>query len=99
MPIKMEIQKSTAKGKKFTAIFSEPDGKKIKTTQFGQEGASDYTKGASDAQRKSYQARHGNMLKKTDKMSASHLSYYILWGDNKSLNSNISAYKKKFGFK
>tara|TARA_R110002072_G_scaffold300391_1_gene477867 strand:+ start:449 stop:748 length:300 start_codon:yes stop_codon:yes gene_type:complete len=99
MPIKMDIKKSTAKGKKWTAVFSEPDGKKIKTTQFGGKGFLDYTIGASEEQRRAYKARHGNMLKKTDSKSASHLSYYLLWGESRSLASNISAYKKRFGFK
>ena len=98
MPIKMDIKKSTAKGKKWTAVFTEPDGK-IKTTQFGGAGYSDYTLGASEEQKKSYKARHGNMLKSTDSKSASHLSYYLLWGESRSLASNISAYKKRFGFK
>ena len=95
----MDIKKSTAKGKKWTAVFSEPDGKKIKTTQFGGKGFLDYTIGASEEQRRAYKARHGNMLKKTDSKSASHLSYYLLWGESRSLASNISAYKKRFGFK
>ena len=98
MPIKMDIKKSTAKGKKWTAVFTGPDGK-IKTTQFGGAGYSDYTKGASDEQRTAYRARHGNMLQKTDSKSAAHLSYYLLWGESKNLASNISAYKKRFGFK
>ena len=94
----MEIKKSTSKGKKYTAVFTK-DGKKVKTTQFGSAGSMDYTIGASGAQRTGYRARSGNMLKKTDSMSASHLSYYLLWGESKSLASNISAYKKRFGFK
>ena len=95
----MDIKKSTAKGKKWTAVFSEPDGKKIKTTQFGATGYTDYTKGATDEQRRAYKARHGNMLQKTDSKSASHLAYYLLWGESRSLASNISAYKKRFCFK
>jgi len=94
----MEIKKSTSKGKKYTAVFSK-DGKKVKTTQFGGAGYTDYTKGATEEQRRAYRDRHGNMLKKTDSMSASHLSYYLLWGESRSLTSNISAYKKRFGFK
>ena len=94
----MEIKKSTSKGKKYTAVFSK-DGKKVKTTQFGGKGFLDYTIGASEEQRRAYKARHGNMLKKTDSKSASHLSYYLLWGESRSLASNISAYKKRFGFK
>ena len=98
MPIKMDIKKSTAKGKKWTAVFTEPDGK-IKTTQFGGKGFLDYTIGGTEEQRTAYRARHGNMLKRTDSKSASHLSYYLLWGESRSLASNISAYKKRFNFK
>jgi len=92
----MKIEKGTAKNKKLKAIFYDDDGKKIKTTQFGDNRYSDYTLSKDKEQRKKYLARHKKDLAKGDYMSAGHLSYFLLWGDSVSLNSNIKKYKKKF---
>ena len=94
--VKMVIEKGTAKNKKLKAIFFDDKGKKIKTTQFGDNRYSDYTLSKDKEQRKKYLARHKKDLAKGDYMSAGHLSYFLLWGDSVSLNSNIKKYKKKF---
>ena len=41
--MKVTISDSTNPKKKLMAIFTDADGKKIKTTHFGQDGADDYT--------------------------------------------------------
>jgi hypothetical protein len=41
--VKMIIKPSSVKGKKYTAIFYNDEGKKIKTSQFGATGYEDYT--------------------------------------------------------
>jgi len=94
--VKMKIEKGTAKNKKLKAIFYDDKGKKIKTTQFGDSRYLDYTLSKDKEQRKKYLARHKKDLAKGDYMSAGHLSYFLLWGDSVSLNSNIKKYKKKF---
>ena len=94
--VKMVIEKGTAKNKKWKAIFYDDKGKKIKTVQFGQSGAEDYTLTKDKEQRKRYRARHKKDLSKGDYMSAGYLSYYILWGDSSSLQTNIKKYKKMF---
>ena len=93
---KMVIEKGTAKNKKLKAIFYDEKGKKIKTTQFGDNRYQDYTLSKDKEQRSKYLARHKKDLAKGDYMSAGHLSYFLLWGDSVSLNSNIKKYKKKF---
>ena len=102
MPIFMEIKKSNAKNKKFTAVFSDyKDGKKvkIKTTQFGDNRYQDYTQHADKTRREQYRSRHKVDLKTNDYMRAGYLSRYILWGDSSSRSSNINAYKKRFKLK
>jgi len=89
----LSIKKSTAKGKKWTATFQ--DGDKTRIRHFGATGYKDYTKGATDEQRKAYRARHASgATAKADSPNA--LSYHILWGSSKSLATNISAFKKKY---
>jgi len=92
----MVVEKGTAKNKKLKAIFYDAKGKKIKTTQFGDSRYGDYTLTKDKEQRKKYITRHKKDLAKGNYMSAGHLSYYILWGDSTSRNTNIKKYKKMF---
>ena len=92
----MVIEKGSAKNKKWKAIFYDDKGKKIKTTQFGDNRYEDYTQHKDKQRRKRYLERHKKDLSKGDYMSAGHLSYYILWGASTNLNTNIKQYKKMF---
>lgn len=96
-----KVIKSDAKGKKWTAIFCMCKGeskccdKDKKKVHFGSEGMDDYTIGATEEQRKSYRARHASgKTAKPD--TANALSYYILWGDSRSRQTNINSFKKKY---
>jgi len=97
--VKMVIEKGTAKNKKLKAIFYDDQGKKIKTSQFGDSRYEDYTLAKDKAQRKKYLERHKKDLSKGNYMSPGHLSYYILWGASTNRNTNISNYKKRFNLK
>ena len=97
--MKVIIKPSNVKNKKFTAIFYDDTGKKVKTSQFGDSRYSDYTKHKDKQRRERYRSRHRRNLAKTDYMSPAHLSYYLLWGDSTSLNTNIKNYKKRFNLK
>ena len=92
----MVIEKGTAKNKKWKAIFYDDKGKKIKTTQFGDNRYEDYTQHKDKKRRSKYRDRHKKDLEKGDYMSAGYLSYYILWGQSAALDTNIKAYKKMF---
>jgi len=94
--IKMVVEKGTGKNKKLKAIFYGAEGKKIKTSQFGDVRYEDYTIHKDKKRRKRYLERHKKDLSKGDYMSPGHLSYYILWGDSTSRNTNIKNYKKRF---
>ena len=91
----MVIEKGTGKNKKWKAIFYD-DGKKIKTTQFGDSRYEDYTQHKDKKRRDKYRARHKKDLSKGNYMSAGFLSYYILWGESAALKTNINKYKKMF---
>ena len=86
----MLIRPSTRKAKKWMAEFQ--DGT---VTHFGASGYSDYTLGASEAQRAAYISRHAHENQR-DPRSAAALSRYILWGDSRSMQASISAYKRRF---
>ncbi len=101
----MKLEKvipSTAKGKKFTAIFCMCKGKSCctegdkKKVHFGAAGMDDYTITKDKEQRERYRKRHQKDLKTNDPMRPGYLSYYLLWGDTTSLQQNIKDYKKRF---
>ena len=91
--MKVDIKKSTKKGKKFMAIF-DCDGN-IKTIHFGAEGMSDFTKHKDPKRKERYLKRHRKRENWNDYMSAGSLSRYILWGET-TLKKSIDEYKKKF---
>ena len=98
----MKIEKSNAKNKKFKATFSHYiDGtlKTIKTSQFGDSRYEDYTQHSDKSRRERYRARHSKDLKKGTYMSPGFLSYYLLWGNSSSFDTNINSYLKKFKLK
>lgn len=92
----MVIEKGTGKNKKWKAIFYDENGKKIKTTQFGDSRYEDYTQHKDKKRRDKYRLRHKKDLDKGNYMSAGFLSYYILWGESAALKTNINKYKKMF---
>jgi len=94
--MKLEIKKSDIKNKKYTAIFN--DGDKKKTIHFGLKGSTTYLDTGDKKLREAYRARHKKVFDKAPPISASHLSYLILWGDSTDINKNIASYKKKYKF-
>ena len=94
--IKLQILNSDNPKKKYKAIFTKNDGK-TKTIHFGASGYDDYTTHHDKDRRAQYIRRHEKDFK-GDPMRAGYLSYYILWGDSTNLQTNIRAFKKKFGF-
>lgn len=91
----ISVTPSDKPDKKLMAVFQQDNGRK-KTTHFGASGMDDYTKTHDKDQRERYRTRHAKDLQTADPTRAGHLSYYILWGDSTSLQTNISKYKKMF---
>ena len=86
------------------AVFEDSEGKKIKTTHFGQRGASDYTKHGEKERMERYLERHGGGTTTStkedwkDPTTAGALSRWILW-NKPSLKASFDDYKSRFGLK
>ena len=105
--MEVSIKPSTLNNKKLMAIFYK-DGKKVKTSHFGQAGAKDYTLYYKNdgkvkaAERKAlYYKRHfkrESELWKSSPMAPATLSKYILWNEP-TISSSIKSYLKAFKLK
>ena len=91
----LSVTHATDNKHKYTAVFDN-NGRK-KTTHFGAKGMDDYTLTHDKDQRERYRTRHKKDLATKDPTRAGFLSYYILWGDSTSVQSNISSFKSRFG--
>ena len=80
------------------AIFTKDNGR-TKTTHFGAAGMKDYTLTGDKERRRLYRQRHSKDLRTNDPTRAGYLSYYILWGESKSIRQNINSYKNRFNLK
>ena len=87
----VKLQKANDGKHKWIAIFE--DGRK---TRFGAAGMNDFTLTGDLEARARYRKRHAKDLDTGDPHRAGYLSYYILWGDSKSLATNVAAYTKRF---
>jgi hypothetical protein len=87
----MKVSVSPLKSKKYRATFD--DGTH---TDFGFAGMEDYTQTGDKKRRELYLARHRAREDWNNPKSAGSLSRWILWGDSKSINTNIREFKKKF---
>lgn len=96
---KMVVKKSTKPGKKYVAVFTETSSGRKKETNFGDSSATDYLLSKDKNRRDRYRSRHKKDLQTKDPTRAGFLSYYLLWGASTSLRTNVSTYKKRFGFK
>jgi hypothetical protein len=94
----VNITKSTRAGKKMMAIFYDEAKKKVKTTHFGQETASDYTIHGDMQRKANYIARHKAREDWNDYMTAGALSYWILW-NKPTLSASIEDYINRFKLK
>ena len=94
----VSIKPSDSKTKKYKAIFYDDNKKKIKTTQFGAKGYSDYTIHHDDERKQRYLDRHRKTENWNDFKTAGSLSRWVLW-NKKSIKSSISDYKKRFKLK
>lgn len=95
--MKVVIKKSTQPKKKYMAVFTE-NGKKVKTTYFGQAGALDFIKTKDEERKKRYLDRHRKNENWNDYKSAGSLARYILW-NKPTLRASIADYKRRFNLK
>lgn len=103
-PYSVTISRSSNPEKKLMAVFEDSEGKKTKTTHFGQRGASDYTKHGEKERMERYLERHGGGFETStkenwkDPTTAGALSRWILW-NKPSLKASFDDYKSRFGLK
>ena len=91
--MKVKISKSTKKGKKYMALFT--DKKTNKTIHFGADGFSDFTIHRDNQRKERYLKRHKKRENWNNPMTAGSLSRYILW-NKPTLTESIKDYKKRF---
>ena len=94
--MKVVIKKSTNPKKKYMAVFTK-NGKKVKSTHFGQAGASDFTKHKDPERKKRYLNRHRKNENWNSPMTAGSLSRWILW-NKPGFRDSIKDYKKRFRY-
>ena len=94
----VKIFKSPKSEKKYVAVFFDKDGKKIKTTHFGQTGASDFTLHGDEARKERYLDRHRAREDWSAPTTAGALSRFILW-NRKTLKASMADYGKRFKIK
>jgi hypothetical protein len=95
----LDVKPSTAKGKKYMAIFCPCEGPpkcKGKRVHFGAAGSQTYLDHHDKTKRENYLKRHKVNENWNNPTSAGALSRHLLWGDSTSLMMNINAFKKRF---
>ena len=97
----LTVERSTRPAKKWMATFCDCAGGKTtckpssrRVVHFGATGYEDYTMHHDKERRRRYRARHAQSEDAAlDTPGA--LSYHLLWGESTSLETNLSAYKRK----
>ncbi len=92
-----QLKKSSVQGKKYTIVFFDAERKKLKTINFGQKNADDFTKTGDKEQRDRYRDRHSNSRENHNVPDTpASASWWILWGNSTSLSANYNAYLRRF---
>ena len=98
MPVKLTKLKSG--DKKFSAVFFDKEGKKLKTVRFGQFGASDYTQHRDKERMKRYVDRHEKRedWTRAGKYTPGFWSKHLLWS-KPSFTDALKLTEQKLGDK
>ena len=92
MPKLQYVARTPGGRKEFVAVFSNPK----RTVRFGTSSNYVLNKAKTKADRANYIKRHAVNEDFSNPLSAGALSRWILWGDSRSVNSNVRAFKKRF---
>jgi hypothetical protein len=90
----VKVIKSKKAGKKYEAIFKNPETGREKHIHFGQAQASDYTKHKDKDRRNRYIFRHMKDTKTGNPARAGFLSLYILW-NKPTFTASLTDYKRR----
>lgn len=80
-------------GKKYTFIYK--DDNKGRIIHFGSESSQTFVEGATKEKRDAYISRH-KVNENWNEINPGSLSRFILWGDSRSIRTNLENYKKRF---
>lgn len=96
----VKLTKLTKGDKKFSAVFFDKEGKKLKTVRFGQLGASDYTQHHDKERMKRYVDRHEKRedWTRAGKYSPGFWSRWLLWS-KPSFTDALKLTEQKLGEK
>lgn len=96
----VKLTKLKSGDKKFSAVFFDKEGKKMKTVRFGQLGASDYTIHKNLDRMKRYVVRHEKRedWTRAGKYTAGFWSKHLLWS-KPSFTDALKLTEKKLGQK
>ena len=92
----ISVKKSTKPGKKWNFTFKHMNNKRTFTRSVGNATRENYTIHHNKTRRSSYLHRHHKNLNTGDPTRPGYISYYVLWGNSKSFEDNLKAYKKRF---
>ena len=94
------ISPSPREGKKLQATFLKENGR-TRTVHFGTNSNYVFNNKKTFRDRKNYRKRHKAMKYEAKALlrpdTPATLSMELLWGDSRNLQTNITAYKKKWG--
>ncbi len=96
MKLTVVVQPSTAKNKKYVAVFYDEDSRRLKTVHFGDSRYEDYTQHKDPARREGYLRRHRVQENWEDPYTAGFWSRHLLWEDT-SIFAAANKIKSKFG--
>jgi len=88
----MNLSKGTG-NHKYKVKVTEPNGKHY-TVQFGAKGYTDFTRGATDEQKKNYLMRHKATENWNDPHTAGFWSRWVLW-NKRSVSESLKSAKNK----
>lgn len=92
----LRVERTPNQNKAFKAIFRMDDDGKEKRVTFGTSSNYVLNPDKTKKDRENYLKRHKVREDWNNPLTAGSLSRWILWGDSRNLNKNISTFKKKF---
>jgi hypothetical protein len=92
----LHIIPSSNNKKRFDAYFIDDNNDFYKKISFGSKTAENFTMHHDTTRRENYLNRHHKRENWNTPFTAGSLSRWILWGDSKNINKNITSFKKMF---
>ena len=95
MPKLIKVRRTPGQRKEFVAEFRTEDGR-IRRVRFGTASNWITNRAKTEADRRAYVARHSAREDHTNPTKPGTLSRYLLWGESRSLRSNVQAFRRRF---